>query len=88
MGYENISMPKCMRKRKHANEHDAYKKKRKQWALRCPPREKTMGTSMPASENKVVHTLRSTSNIRESHDQRSTKEINKIKIPHTCTILI
>jgi hypothetical protein len=37
MGYENISMPKCMRKRKHAKEHDAYKKERKQWAHRCSP---------------------------------------------------
>jgi hypothetical protein len=49
MGYENITMPKCMRERKHAKEHDAYKKgrennghldarlERKQWAPRCPP---------------------------------------------------
>jgi hypothetical protein len=29
MGYENISMPKCMRKRKHAKEHDTYKKEEK-----------------------------------------------------------
>jgi hypothetical protein len=30
MGYENISMPKCMRKRNHAKEHDTYKKRRKE----------------------------------------------------------
>jgi hypothetical protein len=41
------------------------KRERKQWAFRCPPREKTMGTSMPASENKVAHALRSTIKIRE-----------------------
>jgi hypothetical protein len=28
MSYENISMPKCMRKRKHTKEHDAYKKRK------------------------------------------------------------
>jgi hypothetical protein len=59
MGYEKITMPKCMRERKHAKEHDAYKKER----------EKTMGTQMPASmlanENKIAHTLKSTFNIRE-----------------------
>jgi hypothetical protein len=30
-----------------------------------PPQEKTMGTSMPAGENKVAHTLKSTIKIRE-----------------------
>jgi hypothetical protein len=41
------------------------KKERKQVALRCSPREKTIGTSMLASENKVAHTLRSTIKTRE-----------------------
>jgi hypothetical protein len=90
MGYENISMPKCMRKRKHAKEHDAYKKREREnnGHLDARPERKTTSTLMPTSENKVAHTLKSTFNIRESHDQRSTKEINKIKILHTCTILI
>jgi hypothetical protein len=81
-----ITMPKCLRERKHAKEHDA-KKERKQWALRCPPREKTMGISIPASENKIAHTLRSIFNIRERvMIKRSTKEI-KIN-SYTCTISI
>jgi hypothetical protein len=41
------------------------KGERKRWALRCSPWEKTMGTLMPTSENKVAHTLRSTIKIRE-----------------------
>jgi hypothetical protein len=44
MGYENITMPKCMRERKHAKEHDAYKKG-----------EKTSGTQMLAPRENNRH---------------------------------
>ena len=36
-------------------------------------REKTMGTSIPASENKVAHTQKHCQNKRGNHDQKEYK---------------